>query len=131
MRAFFSFVLFSLALVCFPFSSVSAQDIGLVVEGKNLGQHSGLSTNSVSTTAIQIINTALGLLAILCTGLMIYAGFLWMTAGGNDEKVEKAKKTIWACVLGLLIILSAWGISSFVLGKTYKATTANTTAEIF
>lgn len=38
-----------------------------------------------------------------------------MTAGGNEEKVEKAKKIITAAVIGLVIILVAWAIVIFAL----------------
>ncbi len=112
------------------FSSVQAQDIGLVVEGENLGQRSGLSQNNVQTTAAQIINISLGFLGILCVSLLVYAGFLWMTALGDEAKIEKAKKTIWAAVIGLIIILSSWAITRFVLESSYNATTGNR-AQIF
>ncbi len=112
------------------FSSVQAQDIGLVVEGENLGQRSGLSQNNVQTTTAQIINVSLGFLGILCVSLLVYAGFLWMTAMGEEAKIEKAKKTIWAAVIGLIIILSSWAITRFVLESSYSATTGNR-AQIF
>jgi len=47
---------------------------------------------------------------------------MWMTAGGNDEKIEKAKKLISAAVIGLIIVLLAWAIVIFVIGVTNNAT---------
>ena len=47
---------------------------------------------------------------------MIFAGFLWMTAGGNDEKVSQAKKTLAAAIVGLALLLAAYAISEFVIG---------------
>jgi len=47
--------------------------------------------------------------------MILYAGFQWMTAGGNEDKVSSAKKIISAAVVGLIIILLAWAIVNFVL----------------
>ena len=46
-----------------------------------------------------------------------------MTAGGNDEKVGEAKKWIFAGIIGLAIILSAFAISTFVISSLITATT--------
>ena len=47
--------------------------------------------------------------------MILIGGFQWMTAGGNEERVEKAKKLLIAAIIGLLIILAAWGISSYAV----------------
>jgi hypothetical protein len=54
---------------------------------------------------------------------VILGGFQWMTAGGNEEKIEKAKKVISAAVIGLIIVLLAWAIVIFVAGTTKNVTT--------
>ncbi len=51
---------------------------------------------------------------------MIYAGYLWMTAQGNQEQVEKAKKIIINSSIGLAIILSAYAITYFFLSAVSK-----------
>lgn len=61
-----------------------------------------------------IISVVLGFLGVLCVILMIYAGFTWMTAAGEKDKVEKAQKTMLAAVIGLLIFLASFAISYFV-----------------
>jgi hypothetical protein len=50
--------------------------------------------------------------------ITIYGGVIWMTAFGDDEKVGKAKKTIIAGVIGIVIIGIAWTIVSYVLKFT-------------
>jgi hypothetical protein len=62
----------------------------------------------------QVIGAALSFIGILFFGLMIYGGFLWMTARGNEQKVEKAKELIIAAVIGLIIVMSAYAITAFV-----------------
>ncbi|HMB65865.1 MAG TPA: pilin [Patescibacteria group bacterium] len=61
-----------------------------------------------------IIEVILGFLAIIFVGLIIWSGFEWMTAGGNEEKVGQAKKRLKNSVIGLIIILMAYGITYFV-----------------
>ena len=62
-----------------------------------------------------IINTVLGFLGILLLCYLLYAGFLWMTSGGSEDNVKKAQTMIKNAIIGLLIIVAAFAISSFVL----------------
>ncbi|MGE5425507.1 MAG: hypothetical protein ACM3PZ_00220 [Bacillota bacterium] len=62
-----------------------------------------------------IVNAALGLLGIIFIILIIYAGYLWMAASGNQAAVDKAKKIITSSIIGLVIVLSSWSIWVFVL----------------
>lgn len=82
---------------------------------------------SKNTTSIQsfvgtIINAALGLLGTVFLVLLVYGGYLWMTAGGNEEDVGKAKKLIAQAILGLAVIMGAYAISYFVTSKLETAT---------
>lgn len=88
------------------------------------GDTTGLIKNSIDVislgktaptlVAFQLINSALSLLAGLCVGLLIYAGFLWIWARGAEEEIKKAKDIILGTVIGLAITLSALGITYFV-----------------
>jgi hypothetical protein len=53
----------------------------------------------------------------------LLGGFKWMTAGGNEDKVGEAKKLITAGIIGLVIILAAFAIATFVLSQLLSATT--------
>lgn len=48
---------------------------------------------------------------------------MWMTAFGNDQKVEKSKEIIISAAIGLVIVLAAYAISRFVFGALAGATT--------
>ena len=84
-------------------------------------QESSLGDRDPRNTIVSIINISLGLVSAVCTGLIVYAGYLWMTAGGNDEQVGKAKKIITGSIIGLIIILLAYSISNFVIIRLYEA----------
>jgi hypothetical protein len=62
-----------------------------------------------------IIQTFLGLLGIIFIVMVIYAGFLRMTASGEAEKVQKSNQMITAAIIGLLIVLGAYTITTFIL----------------
>ncbi len=64
-----------------------------------------------------IINAALTLVGLIFLVLMVYAGYLWMTARGESEQIDKAKQIITASIIGLVIVLSAYAISTFVTGR--------------
>ncbi len=88
-----------------------------------VGQSAGLGQPKPLTEMIgQIINIALGFLGIVLLFYLLYAGFLWMTAGGDDAKVKKARGMINNAVVGLIIIVAAFAISTFVLGSLFNAT---------
>lgn len=71
-----------------------------------------------------IIRIALGFLGIVALAIVIYAGWLWMTAAGNADKIEKAKKILIGALIGLVIILSSFAIVSFILNKLVDVTGA-------
>jgi amino acid transporter len=85
-------------------------------------QSSGLNpTTSVGDIVAEVIETALGLLGIIFLVLLVLAGFNWMTADGNEEKIEKAKQTITRAIIGLAIVIAAYSITYFVFNALNKA----------
>ncbi len=92
------------------------------LEGGNLN----LGTNlDLIQTIGQIINFLLGFLGVIALVLILYAGFLWMTAAGNEENIAKAKKIIGAAVIGLVIILAAFAIANFIISNLSQSLNAN------
>jgi hypothetical protein len=116
--ALFMFLFFSFV----PFPSLAQCDDPSDPYGVGCGAATGLGSGDIRLTVIRIINVFLGLLGIIAVVLNVYAGYTWMTAGGNDDKVETAKKTILSATVGLAIILSAYAITRFVATNLYGAT---------
>ena len=82
----------------------------------------GLASADIRVTIAKIIRVAMSLLGIVVVCIILYGGFLWMTAGGNEEQVGQAKSWIFSGVIGLAIILSAYGIATFVINQLVAAT---------
>ncbi len=98
--------------------------INLINESSSELEAYNPETTSPEMVAGRIISTLLTFLGIVFFLLIIYGGFMWMTAAGNEEQVEKAKKIIIRATIGLLVVLMALTITYFVLRELVLATTA-------
>ena len=90
--------------------------------GLNYATALDLGTKDLRESAIDIINVVLGFLGIVAIIIVLWGGFMWMTAGGNEEKVTKARQLLVAGITGLVIILAAYAIARFVIQQVYTAT---------
>jgi hypothetical protein len=84
--------------------------------GQTAGYQQG-SEQQLSSIVGKIIYGALGLLGVVFLVLIVFAGYLWLTAGGEEAQVEKAKGYIKNGVIGLVIVLTSFGITNFVLSS--------------
>lgn len=91
---------------------------------KNMGDFGGLGFADKSPAEIvgTIIAGLLSLLGVVFLVLMVYAGYLWMTAQGDPKKADKAKDIIKNSVIGLVLVLAAYGITRLVVSLLVKAT---------
>lgn len=91
---------------------------GLKDAGKNLegvaGQAGLGGQSDLATLVGGIIQAALSLIGLIFFILMVYAGYYWMTARGEESRVEKAKDSIKTAIIGLIIVMLAYAITTFV-----------------
>ncbi len=119
----------------FLLTPVQAADYGLGATVKATGGSLPTSikgAKSLPQLAGLIVNVALSLIGIVFFILMLYAGIRWMTAMGNSEDVTKSKDMIVQAIIGLIIVMMSYAISSFVFsslgaGGTGSSTGAATT----
>jgi hypothetical protein len=55
------------------------------------------------------------ILGIIAIALLIYSGFTWMTARGNEAKVTKAKENLVDVIIGLIFIIGSYALTTFLL----------------
>ena len=91
--------------------------------GTDYATNLGLGEEDPRVIAVNIVRIALTFIGIIAICIIIYAGFLWMTAAGSPEKIDKAKKTLIGAVIGLIIILSAWAIVTFIINRMAEVVT--------
>lgn len=75
----------------------------------------GGQNDTIEPIIQNIINIIFSLLGIIFVGFILYAGWCWFSARGNEEKLSRAKNTMNEAVIGLLIVLGSYAISYFVL----------------
>lgn len=113
-------LVFILILPYFVFAADPATDNPDTILGKLkiIGKAGGYETPDSETQFSAILGLVvsgfLSLLGIIFIGEIIYAGYNWMTARGEEAKVEKAHDTIRRAIIGLVVIAGAYAIWAFV-----------------
>ena len=98
-----------------PVLTVGLGDAGNKVD--TVAGKAQVTEKSLATIIGTGINAALSLVGLIFLMLMVYAGYLWMTARGEEEIIKKAQKIIISTIIGLVIVLSAYAITSFIAGR--------------
>lgn len=102
-----------------------ALDLGNDIVGdaaKQAGYDQSTTDTTLSKNIGIAINMILSVVGVIFTVLMVYAGYTWMVARGDDSKVDKAKDIIKASIIGLIITLAAYSISNFVVPRILEKT---------
>lgn len=111
-------------LIGIPFG-VDAQ-LGLD-QAKTAGQTAGLASaegdTSLTLLVVKFIRAFLALAGVVLIILFVWAGFTWMTAGGDSNKVTEARTRMINATIGLAVIFGAFAIAQFVIGALVKAVT--------
>lgn len=114
--AFVFVIAFAIFLLADKFAFAANLDVGM-----EYAAQTGLPDQDIKITIAKIIRIVIGFLGIIAVGLIMYAGWLWMSSEGNEEKVLKAKQVLKNAIIGLIIILSAFAIVSFIINKLIAA----------
>lgn len=72
------------------------------------------SVADVESTLTKIVNWMFGIFWIIAAGVIIWAAFTFLTAGGSDEKIEKAKKILLYTLIAAAVVLLASGVKPIV-----------------
>jgi len=83
--------------------------------------------SNTGNTGVERAQTVIGRLIKFLTGIigtfafvvLVYAGVLWMTSGGNADRERRAKEIMFWGVLGVVIIFTSYGILQFVLQNAF------------
>ena len=113
------FFIFLSVFCCFTgVVSASAQMFGNAEEQvADLAQAAGYGSATLPEIVGRIIEIVLSLIGLAGVIIVIAGGFIWMTSGGDIEKITKAKKLMTSALVGVLIVIMAYAIVSFVLSK--------------
>jgi hypothetical protein len=124
-------IVFGVALICvwwllFGIHPAFAQETAF----EQFGTASTLPTDNIAVIVARVIRVALTLVGVIFVILIIYAGFLYLLARGEPEPVKKAKKIFQQSIIGLIIIFSAYSITSFILNRLLDAAFTGTSSAV-
>ena len=122
----FIFLLMIVWLAVFSFNfnipEVFAQGQASIIETTDQAMEvTPLGNEDPRVIAARIIQVFLGFLGAVALVLFIYAGFIYMTSGGDSKKIEKAKQIMVNAIIGLAIIIMSFAIVSFILSRLTDA----------
>ena len=112
-------LIFSLVLLfalLFAASPGLAQDFGL----KATAQKAQYGETDIYSTISTVISIVLSMAGLAFLAIMFYAGLRWMTARGNEEFIDKAKSAMFAAIIGFILVVVSYGISTFIFGRLIK-----------
>lgn len=109
---FLSIILLTNIFVFFTINSTFALELGGLEETAEQTGHTKFPTLKSLPEVVGIaIKGLLTFLGVIFLGLMIYGGYKWMLARGNEQEVEAAKNTIRNAIIGLIVVLGAYAIT--------------------
>lgn len=82
----------------------------------------------VRVVLVRILQVALGFLALIAVLYVMYAGWLWMTSEGDPGKIDSAKKTLVNSIIGLVIMLCAFMIVTWIVNTMSDGMGGTTTS---
>lgn len=87
-----------------------------------LETYTKLGQNDPAAIVFIIVNYALIFLGMITVILIIVAGFMWLFAAGQEDKIKKAKDILKGAVTGLVITLASYGLAQYLFNVIRYAT---------
>lgn len=70
---------------------------------------------------LRITNILLYLIGTVALVVLIWGGLQYITSGGDEKKIEKAKNTLTYAIIGLIVAIVAYVVVKFILGEVFGA----------
>lgn len=86
------------------------------IAGQNTGVCSKSNPSDATAVAKTVVNILMFVVGLLSVVMIIYSGLQFITQGSNPTKVEAAKKTLTASIIGLAVAILSYAIVNFVVG---------------
>ena len=83
----------------------------------------GLTEKNLDSQAALVVKGILSAMALVFFGLMVYSGIVWMTARGEEDRITKARETIIAAIIGLIIVVAAYAVTNLVSERIIRGIT--------
>jgi len=118
-----SFIILAAILLSFPSFALAQTSTSpglsdrVNAQAETMQNAAGLGDVSLGVVISMVIRAALTLLGIIFLVIIVFAGYRWMTASGNEEAIQKAQSSIKRAIIGLVIVMLAYAITAFVFNQ--------------
>ncbi len=85
-----------------------------------IGDNIGLAGTSMPQIIGNIVKVILGLFGIVATIIVVTGGVKWMLSQGDTQKIDAAKKIMIAGAIGMILVVSGYAITSFLVNSLMK-----------
>jgi hypothetical protein len=85
--------------------------------GKDITTQVNIPTISADQVLNNTLNVAYFLAGVIAVIIIIVGSITFATSAGNSANVTKAKNMILYAVVGLVVVLGAFAITNFVIGR--------------
>ena len=77
----------------------------------------GIPKIEADASVLTILDTVYFMAGAIAVLIIVIAGFLYVTSGGSPERVKQAKNALIGAVVGLIVIVLAFAITEFIIGR--------------
>ena len=106
------------SLVVFPFVALAVDDV--VPSAATLTKVEPIPETNVENTINFLTNWFFAIFLIVAVWFFIWAGFTFLTANGEPDKVTKARNQVLYGVIGVLVAVLAKGLIGLAMGIAQK-----------
>lgn len=103
-------------------NTTTKNNIKAQTDNASASSYNAADANTIYSLVQTVINAFLALIGVILLAYLLSAGYKWMTAHGEEEKVNQAKDTIKRAIVGTIIVVGAYAISIFVMTRLEAGT---------
>lgn len=89
----------------------------LAVENKINPNEINIPTPDANEVLANVLGIAYAVIGAVAVIVIIIAGYMYVTSHGDPASVTKAKSAILNAVIGLIVVLAAFAVTWFVMGR--------------
>lgn len=101
---------------------LAAVFVAEVASAQNQGLQNPLNVGGVSDFIALVLRVMVMVALPIISLFIVYSGFLFISAQGNEEKLSKAKTNLLYVIIGAILILGAWVIATLIGGTVTQIT---------
>lgn len=75
---------------------------------------------SLMSNVAMLINIFASVMGFLAVGMIIYGGFMLLTAQGDPAKIKRGKDVVTYSIIGVILVMLAYAIVNFVMNSGIK-----------